>query len=103
MQEAAVRLLDAVYVSNLPHCRRRTQAASTSVKAELQSFRRPGPRRRTARTATPHPRPFPVALPPGDCRDNPGYRRHATLTVLLKRRDGGDCPTRPILVRLIDR
>jgi len=94
---------DAANVGYPPHCWGQNAARLMTAKAELQCFRRAGPRRRTTRTATPYPRSFPVALPPGDCGDNPGYRRHATLTVLLKRRDGGDCPTRPILVRLIDR
>src|ERR1700710_213987 len=48
----------------------------TSALAELQSFRRAEPRRRTTRTATPYPRPFLVALPPGDRRDNGRYRRN---------------------------
>lgn len=34
MQEAAVRVLDASTVSNPPHCRRRTQAASMSAMAD---------------------------------------------------------------------
>jgi hypothetical protein len=34
MQEAAVRLLDAVTVSSPPHCGRRTQSSATSALAE---------------------------------------------------------------------
>ena len=38
MQEAAVRLLDAVTVSNLPHCCRRTQPIPMTAKADVLSL-----------------------------------------------------------------